>query len=119
MKNNKKVQRKDSRKRRIRAKVSGTAVMPRLSVFTSNKHVFAQIIDDTSGKTIVSASDYEKGSKEDKGTKSEISKKVGLKLAGRAKEKKVGKVVFDRGGKLYHGRVKAIADGAREGGLEF
>ena len=119
MKRNNKVQRKDSRKRRIRAKVFGTANMPRLSVFASNKHIFAQIIDDTSGKTLVSASDYEKGSKELKATKTEVSKQVGLKLAERAKEKKVKKIVFDRGGKLYHGRVKAAADGAREGGLEF
>lgn len=119
MKNNKKVQRKDSRKRRVRAMINGTVDMPRLCVFSSNKHVFAQIVDDTSGKTIASASDYEKGSKETKGTKSEISKAVGIKIAERAKEKKVKKVVFDRGGKLYHGRVKAVADGAREGGLEF
>lgn len=118
MKNNK-VQKKDSRKRRIRAKVSGTANMPRLSVFSSNKHIFAQIIDDTSGKTIVSASDYEKGSKKVQGVKSDVAKEVGVKLASRAKEKKIKKITFDRGGKLYHGRVKAVADGAREGGLEF
>jgi large subunit ribosomal protein L18 len=119
MKNNKKVQNKLSRKRRVRARIFGSTDMPRLSVFTSNKHIFAQIVDDTSGKTIVSASDYEKGSKKVQGTKSDISKSVGVRLAERAKDKKVKKVVFDRGGKLYHGRVKAVADGAREGGLEF
>lgn len=119
MKKSNKVLTKESRKRRIRARIYGTSDMPRFSVFTSNRHLFAQIIDDTNGKTIASASDYEKGSKEDKGKKSEISKRVGMKLAERAKEKKVKKVVFDRGGKLYHGRVKAVAEGAREGGLEF
>lgn len=119
MKKNKKVQLKLSRKRRIRAKVFGTTDAPRLSVFASNKHIFAQIIDDTTGKTLVSASDYEKGMKNTKGTKSEISEKVGQNLAERAKVKKIKKVVFDRGGKLYHGRVKAIAEGARKGGLEF
>lgn len=115
----KKVQNRLSRKRRVRARVFGTKDCPRLSVFASNRHIFVQIVDDTSGKTLVNASDYEKGTKEIKGTKTEASKKVGLTLAERAKAKKIKKVVFDRGGKLYHGRVKAVADGAREGGLEF
>lgn len=115
----KKTQNKESRQRRIRAKVSGTSGRPRLSVFCSNKHIFAQIIDDTKGKAIVSASDLEKGSKDTKGTKVEIAKAVGLKVAQKAKDKKIKSVVFDRGGKLYHGRVKAVAEGAREGGLEF
>ena len=119
MKKTIKVKNKENRKRRIRAKVTGTSECPRLSIFSSNKHIFAQIIDDNSGKTVVSASDFEKGSKAAKGTKSEISKQVGLKIAERAKAKKVKKIVFDRGGKLYHGRVKAVAEGAREGGLEF
>jgi len=119
MKQTKKVQCKVSRKRRVRANIFGTALRPRLSIFASNKHVFAQIIDDTSGKTLASASDYEKGSKKVSGTKSEISKKVGVKIAEKAKAKNIKKVVFDRGGKLYHGRVKAVADGARESGLEF
>lgn len=115
----KKVQNKISRKRRIRARIFGTSECPRLAVFTSNKHIFAQVIDDKSGKTLVSASDYGKGSKIEKGTKTEIAKSVGLKIAERAKGKKIQEVVFDRGGKLYHGRVKAVADGAREGGLKF
>lgn len=114
-----KTDRLKNRKRRIRAKVSGNATCPRLSIFSSNKHIFAQIIDDSNGKTLVSASDYEKGSKISKGTKTEVSKQIGVQIAKRAKEKKITKVVFDRGGKLYHGRVKAVAEGAREGGLEF
>ncbi len=108
-----------SRKRRVRAKISGTPTCPRLSIFSSNKHIFAQVIDDLNGKTLASASDYEKGSKLTKGTKTEVSKQVGSLIAKRAKEKKITKVVYDRGGKLYHGRVKAVAEGAREGGLEF
>lgn len=114
-----KVKRLQNRKRRIRAKVSGTSTCPRLSIFSSNKHIFAQIIDDTNGKTLVSASDFEKGSKKTKITKTENSKQIGVLIAQRAKEKKIKTVVFDRGGKLYHGRVKAVAEGAREGGLEF
>ena len=114
-----KTKRLANRRRRIRAKIYGTSECPRLSIFSSNKHIFAQIIDDTKGKTLVSASDFEKGSKGMKGTKAEVSKQIGATLATRAKEKKIKKVVFDRGGKLYHGRVKAVADGAREGGLEF
>ncbi len=115
----KKIQNKKSRQRRIRTKVSGSGQRPRLSIFCSNKHIFAQLIDDSTGKTIVSASDYEKGSKGINGAKTKVSKDVGAKIALRAKEKKIKKVVFDRGGKLYHGKVKAVADGAREGGLEF
>ncbi|RJO60127.1 50S ribosomal protein L18 [candidate division WS5 bacterium] len=115
----KKAQNKESRQRRIRAKVSGSSERPRLSVSCSNKHIFVQIIDDTKGRTIVSASDLEKGLKNAKGTKSEAAKAVGLKVAQKAKDKKIKRVVFDRGGKLYHGRIKAVAEGAREGGLEF
>lgn len=119
MAKSKKVQGKESRKRRIRAKVFGMPDCPRFSVFSSNKHIFAQIIDDTTGKTLVSASDYEKGAKKSTRTKTEISRQVGLKIGQRAKGKKIKKVVFDRDGKLYHGRVKAVAEGAREAGLEF
>ena len=108
-----------ARKRRIRAKFSGTAECPRLSVFSSNQHISGQIIDDKNGKTLVSASDAEKGAKKQKETKTETAKSIGLLIAQKAKDKKIKKVVFDRNGKLYHGRVKAFADGAREGGLKF
>lgn len=108
---------RERRHRRIRAKVSGTALRPRLSIFRSNKHIYAQIIDDNLGKTIVSASDAETKTKA-KG-KLEISKLVGEEVAKRAKEKKISKVVFDRSGYLYAGRVKQIAEGARAAGLDF
>jgi large subunit ribosomal protein L18 len=104
-------------KRSIRKKISGTAAKPRLSVFRSNTGIYAQIIDDIAGKTIISASTLEL--KTEKGTKSELSKIVGLKIAEKAKSNGISEVVFDRGGYLYHGRVKALADGAREGGLKF
>jgi large subunit ribosomal protein L18 len=104
-----------ARKRRIRAKVFGTAERPRLAVFKSAKAIYAQIIDDTKGVTIVAANDL----KTKKGTKTERAKAVGKNLAEAALAKKIEKVVFDRGGYLYHGRVKTLADGAREGGLKF
>ncbi|MBO9699627.1 MAG: 50S ribosomal protein L18 [Sporocytophaga sp.] len=104
-------------KRSIRKKISGTGVKPRLSVFRSNTGIYAQIIDDIAGKTIISASSVEL--KSQKGTKSELSKSVGLKIAEKAKSNGISEVVFDRGGYLYHGRVKALAEGAREGGLKF
>ncbi|MCR6638098.1 MAG: 50S ribosomal protein L18 [Sporocytophaga sp.] len=104
-------------KRSIRKKISGTGVKPRLSVFRSNTGIYAQIIDDIAGKTIISASSIEL--KSQKGTKSELSKSVGLKIAEKAKSNGISEVVFDRGGYLYHGRVKALAEGAREGGLKF
>lgn len=107
---------KDRRKNRIRATVSGTAARPRLAVFTSNLHISAQIIDDTIGKTIVSAYDTEAKLT---GTKSEKAAKVGEMIAEKAVKAKVTEVVFDRGGKLYHGRVKALAEGARAKGLKF
>ena len=102
---------------RIRKRLSGTSERPRLAVFRSLKHISAQIIDDTTGKTIVSASSLEKGldSKGNAGG----AKTVGTKLAQRAKEKGISAVVFDRGGFRYHGRVASLAEGAREGGLEF
>ncbi len=105
------------RHRRIRAKIAGTAKRPRLSVFRSNKHIFLQLIDDSKGKTIVSASDLKM--KKDKATKSEIAKEVGRELAKSAKAKKIKEAVFDRGGYRYHGRIKASAEGAREEGLQF
>ncbi len=103
---------------RIRKKISGTADRPRLSVFRSNKQIYAQLIDDVSGHTLVSASSREKGV-DGKGAKSEIAKSVGAELAKKAKAAKIDKAVFDRGGYRYHGRVKALADGAREGGLQL
>jgi large subunit ribosomal protein L18 len=104
------------RKTRIRSVVSGTAERPRLTVTVSNLHVSAQLIDDASGKTLGSATTI--GQKL-KGTMTEKAAKVGEDIAAKAKTAKVKKVVFDRNGKLYHGRVKALADAARNGGLEF
>jgi large subunit ribosomal protein L18 len=106
------------RKRRVRKKVFGTPDKPRLSVFRSNRHIYAQIIDDIGGQTLVSASTIEKGFSSGK-SKSELASEAGRVLAERAREKEIKKVIFDRGGNLYHGRVKALADGAREGGLVF
>ena len=106
---------KKRRHARVRAKVKGTAKCPRFSVSRSNKHIFLQLIDDSNGKTIISSSDL--GSKKIK--KTEASKNAGKELAKLAIEKKIKKVVFDRGGYKYHGRVKAVAEGAREAGLTF
>jgi len=105
------------RKHRIRARVSGTTERPRLSVFISGRHVSAQIIDDTKHKTIVAATTI--GSKVAKSTMTEKATWVGNEIATKAKAAKVNTVVFDRGGRLYHGRIKALADAAREKGLEF
>lgn len=105
-------------KMRIRKKVAGSKEMPRLSVFRSNRDIYAQIIDDSEGKTLVQASSKEK-SFTSKGTKSERSVEVGKILAERAKSAGISQVVFDRNGYLYHGRVKALAEGAREAGLKF
>ena len=106
------------RKRRIRKKVSGTTARPRLSVFRSAKHIYAQVIDDTSGTTLVSHSSRSKGF-EAEGDKTAAAREVGKLLAAACKEKGVEQVVFDRNGFIYHGRVKALADAAREGGLSF
>ena len=106
------------RHKRVRGKVSGTPERPRLNVFRSETNIYAQIIDDTKGTTLVSASSLEKGFSCD-GTKTDAAKKVGEMVAERAKAKGIEAVVFDRGGYLYHGRVKALAEGAREGGLQF
>lgn len=103
----------------IRKNVSGTAAKPRLSVFRSNTDIYAQIIDDTKGATIVAASTKDKDIKAQAGTKSEKSKLVGAAIARKAAALGVNEVIFDRGGYLYHGRVKSVADGAREGGLKF
>lgn len=105
---------KISRKRRVRAKISGTTEIPRLSVSASLAHIQAQIIDDSKSITLCAAND----SKE-KGTKTEKAAKVGAEIAGKAKELKIKKVVFDRGSRIYHGRVKALAEAARKAGLDF
>ena len=117
-----KVSRNDVRKARharVRTKVVGTASVPRLNVFRSNQNIFAQIIDDNAATTLVSASSIDKELKLENGGNTEAAVKVGELLAKRAKKAKISKVVFDRGGYLYHGRVKALADAARENGLEF
>ena len=118
----KKVSRNEVRKARharVRAKVSGTSCVPRLNVFRSNGNIFAQIIDDEAKTTLVSASSIDKELKLENGGNVEAAKEVGALLAKRAKEAKITKVTFDRGGYQYHGRVKALADAARENGLEF
>jgi len=119
----KKIRKEDTRKRhqKIRVSLQGTAERPRLAVFRSNKHIYAQIIDDTVGKTLVSAGTVEADvkSKMNHGGNIEASKEIGKILAQRAQEKGIKKVVFDRGGNLYHGRVAELADAARENGMEF
>ena len=106
------------RHKRVRAKISGTPERPRLNVFRSAANIYAQIIDDVNGKTLASASSLEKGF-ECEGTKTDAAKKVGMMVAERAKAAGIECVVFDRGGYVYHGRVAALAEGAREGGLQF
>ena len=103
---------------RVRSKISGTPERPRLSVFRSEKNIYAQIIDDVAGSTLVSASTVEKGF-EGSGGNVEAAKKIGALVAERALKKGIEEVVFDRGGYIYHGRVQALADGAREAGLKF
>jgi large subunit ribosomal protein L18 len=106
------------RHKRIRAKISGTAETPRLNVFRSEANIYAQVIDDTKGVTLVSASSLDKEI-EGYGGNIQAAEAVGKLVAQRAKDKGIESVVFDRGGYLYHGRVKALAEGAREGGLKF
>lgn len=112
-----KLERRAKIKRRIRKNISGTSSMPRLSVFRSNKQIYAQIIDDTTGKTLVSASSY--NNENAKGNKVEQAAAVGKLIAEKAVQAGIESVVFDRNGYLYHGRVKSLADSAREGGLKF
>lgn len=110
------------RKKRVRKKILGTSERPRLSIFRSNKHIYAQVIEDASGKTLISASTISKElqAKLKKNTKkTEAAKKIGELVAKKAISKGIDKVVFDRGGFIYHGRIKAVADGAREAGLKF
>ncbi len=106
------------RHRRVRAKITGTASCPRLNVFRSSKHIYAQIIDDVAGVTLVSASTMDKDFTGNGGNK-EAARQVGLTVGKRALDKGIEEVVFDRGGYLYHGRVQELADGARESGLKF
>lgn len=108
-----------ARHERVRKNLSGTAEMPRLNVFRSNGNIFAQIIDDVAGNTLVSASSIDKELNLKNGGNVEAAKEVGKLLATRAKKLKIKQVVFDRGGYLYHGRVEALAEAARENGLEF
>ncbi|MCZ2259262.1 50S ribosomal protein L18 [Sporosarcina sp. G11-34] len=107
------------RHERVRTKISGTAARPRLNVFRSNKHIYAQLIDDINAVTIASASTMDTGFETDSKANAEAAAKVGELIAKKAAEKDVKTVVFDRGGYLFHGRVKALADAARENGLEF
>lgn len=110
-----KIARRNKIKTRIRGKISGTAERPRMSVFRSNKGIYVQVIDDLAGVTLAAASS--KGL--EGGTKTEVAAKVGKEIAKKAQEKGITEVVFDRNGYLYHGRVKSLADAAREGGLKF
>jgi large subunit ribosomal protein L18 len=112
----------ERRKRRIRGKIKGTESRPRLTVTRSNKHIYAQIIDDVAGKTLVSASDADKEIKNSIGSdmnKTATATAVGKALAERASKANIDNVVFDRNGLLYHGRIKSLADAAREAGLKF
>ena len=114
-----KSQRRSRIKSRIRKIVSGTEARPRLSVFRSNKEIYAQIVDDVTGKTIVASSSRDKDISSSKGNKVEIAALVGKSIAEKAVKAGVETISFDRGGYLYHGRVKSLAEGAREGGLKF
>lgn len=111
-----KTEKRQKIKRRVRRNIFGTAERPRLSVYRSNKEIYAQLIDDKAGVTLASASSREKA---ELTTKTEISASVGKLIAEKAKAKGIETVVFDRNGFVYHGRIKALADGAREGGLNF
>ena len=119
MRTSAKLSRRQNIRYRIRAKIAGTAQKPRLSVFRSNREIYVQLIDDDNSVTIAAASSKEKDIVAQAGNKTEKSKLVGQSIARKAKELGIETVVFDRGGNLYHGRVKAVADGAREGGLVF
>ncbi|MBD1382747.1 50S ribosomal protein L18 [Metabacillus arenae] len=117
-----KVSKNETRKKRharVRSKLTGTAERPRLNVFRSNKHIYAQLIDDANGVTLVSASTLDKDLSADSSSSTGAAEKVGELVAKRAVEKGVENVVFDRGGYLYHGRIKALADAARAAGLKF
>jgi large subunit ribosomal protein L18 len=119
MRTSAKLSRRQNIRYRIRAKIAGTAQKPRLSVFRSNADIYVQLIDDDNSATLASASSKDKDIAAQKGTKTEKSKLVGQAIARKAKDLGIETVVFDRGGNLYHGRVKQVAEGAREGGLVF
>lgn len=119
MRTSAKTTRRQNIRYRIRAKIAGTAQKPRLSVFRSNAEIYVQLIDDDNAATLAAASSRDKDIVAQSGTKSEKSKLVGQAIARKAKDLGIEKVVFDRGGNLYHGRVKQLAEGAREGGLVF
>ena len=112
-----KLEKKQRRARRVRSRIFGTTKIPRMSVYKSLKQIYVQLIDDSTGKTLVSASSNE--IKDKKSKKTDISFEVGQLAAKKAQEKKIKKVIFDKGSSKYHGRVKAVAEGARKGGLEF
>ncbi len=114
-----KIQRKARIRKRIRKVSFGTEARPRLSIFRSNSEIYAQIINDQEGTTLLAVSSRDKDLAKEKGTKSEIANLVGKAVAEKAKKAGIDKVAFDRGGNLYHGRVKALAEGAREAGLQF
>jgi len=120
-----KLQQKANRQNRVRARISETAARPRLSVFRSNRHIFAQLIDDQKGTTLAVCSDVKAAKVKKEAKKGELTAKaasafeIGLAIAQKAQELKVKQVVFDRGSYRYHGRVKSLAEGARQGGLEF
>ena len=116
---NTKLEQRQKIRYRIRKKIAGTAEKPRLAIFRSNTEIYAQLIDDDNGFTLASASSRDKDISAQKGTKVEKSKLVGQALARKATALGLTKIVFDRGGNLYHGRVQGVADGAREGGLQF
>ncbi len=116
---NTKLEQRQKIRYRIRKKVAGTASKPRLSIFRSNKEIYAQLIDDDNGQTLAAASSRDKDIAAQKGPKVEMAKLVGAAVARKATELGISTCVFDRGGNLYHGRIKAIAEGAREGGLQF
>ena len=117
--NMKKKELRERRKAHIRKKVDGSQERPRLSVYRSLNHIYAQVIDDTSGKTLAAASTLSPELKEGKGKKRELAKEVGKLVAKKCQEKQIAAVVFDRNGFMYHGRIAAVAEGAREGGLKF
>lgn len=119
MANNSKQQHRINRHKRVRAKIFGTAERPRVSVFKSNKHIFVQFIDDDANKTIISSKIVSGGKSKIKGNKTDKAAKIGEMLAEKAKEAGIKEIIFDRGGFKYHGRVKAVAEGLRKGGLKF
>ena len=114
-----KVEKRTRRHKKIRMNMHGTKDRPRLFVFRSNQHIYVQLVDDDKEKVLMSASDKDLKLTKGVSTKSDLAKKVGELIAQKAKESKIEKVIFDRGGNLFHGRIKALAEGAREGGLQF